>query len=215
MFAFALRNEIFIHSHLFLSFLVDVVALQTKYLPRANWDWPHQSCRPHNSHLTLQGAPLQDAPAGKTAPHGSSERPMQIRGEINPSLETTTASEPCKTWQIDPSLETTTAPEPCKTWQIDPSLKTPLPILKDELDFESESEAELEWEPGSDIDSGYGSLEDDRVDFYDDLLEQFRTKGPVLSNHGDNTKKMIQEQEQKWIQWELPRPRAHVGNGEH
>jgi len=55
----------------------------------------------------------------------------------------------------------------------------------------------------SDVDSGYASLEDpdERADFYDDLLEKFRAEGPTLANHGDNTKKMIQEQEQKWRQY--------------
>jgi hypothetical protein len=53
-----------------------------------------------------------------------------------------------------------------------------------------------------DVDSGYGSLEEDpdeRAEFYDDLLERFRAEGPTLANHGDNTKKITQEQEQKWI----------------
>jgi hypothetical protein len=67
------------------------------------------------------------------------------------------------------------------------------------------------WEPGfdsdsdcdsdsdSDVDSAYASLEDpeETADFYDDLLERFRTDGPTLANHGDNTKKMIKEQEKK------------------
>lgn len=48
----------------------------------------------------------------------------------------------------------------------------------------------------SDGDSGYGSLEDpdERADFYDDLLESFRAEGPTLANHGDGTKKMIEEE---------------------
>ena len=61
-------------------------------------------------------------------------------------------------------------------------------------------ESELDFDSDSDADSGYASVEDpdERADFYDDLLERFRAEGPTLANHGDNTKKMIQEQEQKW-----------------
>jgi len=59
--------------------------------------------------------------------------------------------------------------------------------------------------PDSDVDSGYASLEDpdETADFYDDLLETFRAKGPTLANHGDKTTKMIQEQEQKWRGYDL------------
>ena len=52
-----------------------------------------------------------------------------------------------------------------------------------------------------DDDSGYCSLDDDadgRAEYYDDLLERFRKEGPVLANHGDNTKKMETEQEGIW-----------------
>jgi hypothetical protein len=65
------------------------------------------------------------------------------------------------------------------------------------LKLESDSDSD------SDIDSGYASLEDpdETADFYDDLLERFREEGPTLANHGDNTKKMIQEQEQKWREY--------------
>ncbi|RYO82759.1 hypothetical protein DL764_009563 [Monosporascus ibericus] len=55
-----------------------------------------------------------------------------------------------------------------------------------------------------DADSGYGSIEqdlDDTADFYDDLLAKFEIEGPTLADHGDNTKKMIQEQEQKWYRF--------------
>jgi hypothetical protein len=60
--------------------------------------------------------------------------------------------------------------------------------------------SELNFDSDLDVDSGYASLEDldERADFYDDLLERFRAEGPTLANHGDNTKKMIEEQEQKW-----------------
>lgn len=69
--------------------------------------------------------------------------------------------------------------------------------LEPELDFDFESD--------SGDHSGYASVEDpdERADFYDDLLETFRAKGPTLANHGDNTKKMIQEQEQKWKKYGL------------
>ena len=72
------------------------------------------------------------------------------------------------------------------------------------LKLESDSDSD------SDIDSGYASLEDpdERADFYDDLLERFREEGPTLANHGDNTKKMIQEQEQKWREYEPVDSRA-------
>lgn len=66
-----------------------------------------------------------------------------------------------------------------------------------------ESEPDIECD--SDVDSGYTSLEDpdERADLYDDLLERFRAEGPTLANHGDNTKKMIQEQEQIWKKYSL------------
>jgi len=62
---------------------------------------------------------------------------------------------------------------------------------------------ESDFDSDSDIDSGYASLEDpdETADFYGDMLETFREEGPTLANHGDNTKKMIQEQEQKWRQY--------------
>ncbi len=53
----------------------------------------------------------------------------------------------------------------------------------------------------SGFDSGYHSLEDDsddKADYYDELLEQFRAEGPTLANHGENTEKMEKEQEEKW-----------------
>jgi hypothetical protein len=72
-------------------------------------------------------------------------------------------------------------------------------------DSESTSESEFDSDSDSKVDSGYGSLEEDpntRADFYDELLERFRVEGPTLANHCDNTKKMIQDQEQKWIEWD-------------
>ena len=56
-------------------------------------------------------------------------------------------------------------------------------------------------ESDSDLDSGYSSLDDDPREptgFYDDLLAKFEKEGPTLANHGNNTKKMIREQEEKW-----------------
>ena len=66
-------------------------------------------------------------------------------------------------------------------------------------------ESEPDFDSDSDVDSGYASLEDpdETADFYDDLLERFRTDGPTLANHGDKTTKMIQEQEQKWRGYDL------------
>ena len=56
-------------------------------------------------------------------------------------------------------------------------------------------------ESDSDLDSGYSSLDDDPREptgFYDDLLAKFKKEGPILANHGKNTKKMISGQEDKW-----------------
>lgn len=53
----------------------------------------------------------------------------------------------------------------------------------------------------SDDDSGYCSLEEDteeKAEYYDALLERFRTEGPTLANHGENTKRMEDEQVEKW-----------------
>ncbi|KAK3934987.1 hypothetical protein QBC46DRAFT_424370 [Diplogelasinospora grovesii] len=64
-------------------------------------------------------------------------------------------------------------------------------ISSDDLDSESDLS-------DFDVDSGYGSLEEDSDEFYDGLLERFRTEGPTLANHSENTKNMMHEQEQKW-----------------
>lgn len=67
----------------------------------------------------------------------------------------------------------------------------------------SEPGPKSEPDSDSDIDSGYGSLEEDpdeRAGFYNDLLGRFREGGPTLANHGDNTKNMTRKQELKWIQ---------------
>ena len=58
----------------------------------------------------------------------------------------------------------------------------------------------------SHFDSGYGSHSDavdESADFYDDLLERFRAEGPTLANHSKGTRKMTQEQERKWIKYDL------------
>lgn len=58
--------------------------------------------------------------------------------------------------------------------------------------FEPENDVDFDF----DVDSSYASLKDldERADFYNDLLKRFRTKRPMLINHNDNTKKMIQKQ---------------------
>jgi len=54
-----------------------------------------------------------------------------------------------------------------------------LEFLKSEPGCDSDSD--------SDVDSDYASLEDpnDTADFYDDLLDRFRTDVPTLATHGD------------------------------
>ena len=66
-------------------------------------------------------------------------------------------------------------------------------------DSDASSASESDYD--SDFDSGYCSIEgdaDDRAEHYDDLLAKFRIDGPTLANHSNNTKNMIQKQEQKW-----------------
>lgn len=71
-----------------------------------------------------------------------------------------------------------------------------IPVLGDETDPSSDSDSD------SDSDSGYCSLEeeddDEKAEYYDQLIERFRREGPTLANHGKNTTKMEEEQEVKW-----------------
>ncbi|KAI1845332.1 hypothetical protein JX265_014084, partial [Neoarthrinium moseri] len=49
--------------------------------------------------------------------------------------------------------------------------------------------------------SSFESVEDcvdEGPDFYDDLLATFKAQGPTLANHSRNTKRMEEEQEEKW-----------------
>ena len=61
-------------------------------------------------------------------------------------------------------------------------------------DLELISESEFDSDSDSKVDSSYSSLNEDpniRADFYNELLEMFRIKGPTLTNYYDNTKKII------------------------
>lgn len=71
----------------------------------------------------------------------------------------------------------------------------------DDLSGHTCSSSDSDSDSEDDDDSGYCSLDDDadgRAEYYDDLLERFRAEGPILANHGDNTKKMEAEQEGIW-----------------
>ncbi|KAK3934110.1 hypothetical protein QBC46DRAFT_429032 [Diplogelasinospora grovesii] len=70
-------------------------------------------------------------------------------------------------------------------------------VSSDESDFSCPSDSDCD----SGFDSGYHSLDedpDDKAEYYDELLKRFQTEGPTLANHGDNTKQMEQDQEEKW-----------------
>ncbi|KAK3935512.1 hypothetical protein QBC46DRAFT_367527 [Diplogelasinospora grovesii] len=84
-----------------------------------------------------------------------------------------------------------------------PRRKTPAPRPRKQRRSTDVSSGDTESSSDSDMDDdpGYCSLEedaDDKAEYYDDLLARFRAEGPTLANHGENTKKMEEEQEGKW-----------------
>lgn len=78
------------------------------------------------------------------------------------------------------------------------------PKLRKRSILNDDSSAGDDSQSDADLDSGYGSADGDTdktAGFYDDLLARLETEGPTRADHGTNTKRMIEEQEEKWNQF--------------
>ncbi|KAM9884307.1 hypothetical protein VDGL01_01468 [Verticillium dahliae] len=80
----------------------------------------------------------------------------------------------------------------------------PLPLEQQESDSDIDSSTESESDAESFAESGYFSGEenpDEVAGFYGSLIAQYAEEGPIMANHGENTKKMTRPEERRWIEF--------------
>ncbi|CRK47268.1 hypothetical protein BN1723_007445, partial [Verticillium longisporum] len=77
-------------------------------------------------------------------------------------------------------------------------------ITTQESDSDIDSSTESESDAESFAESGYFSGEenpDEVAGFYGSLIAQYVEEGPIMANHGENTKKMTRPEERRWIEF--------------